>query len=235
MNIDLHNSDCIETLQTLMADRVQIDAVLTDPPYCSCNRNGSGLSKYFEESTAAKMPPILCDDMSAHALLLQTRLWMRMATAILKPGGYFFCFADFRQLATFTDLMEQSGIKHRGVIVWDKGNARPQKGGFTQSTEFITWGTVGKPMSTKVLPGVYKIAPYPSAQRLHPTEKPVELLKNLLKMLPAGATVFEPFMGSGSTGQAALESGMNFIGCELSGVYFEIAKKRLDKTQIDRN
>lgn len=224
----IYNSDCIETLRKLSGEARQIDAVLTDPPYCSCNKNGRGLTKYYEESTAAKMPPILCDDMSAHALILQTRLWMQLATSIMNPGGYFFCFSDFRQLATFTDLMEQSGIQHRGVIVWDKGNARPQKGGFTQSTEFITWGTKGKPMSTAILPGLYRIAPYPQKQRLHPAEKPVELLKNLLKMLPAGATVFDPFMGSGSTGQAALESGMDFVGCELSPEYFAIAESRLD-------
>lgn len=217
----------METIGDLIARNVSIDATLTDPPYCSCCKNGKGLTKYFNESTAQRMEPIVCDDISAHALILQTRLWMRLAFQATTPGGYFFCFSDFRQLPIFTALLEQAGFKHRGIIVWDKKNARPQKGGFTQSSEFITWGTKGRPMTDKVLPGIYRISPRQMKDRLHPTEKPVELLREILKILPEGKTVLDPFMGSGSTGEAAAAQGLNFVGCEISPAYFQVAKKRL--------
>lgn len=68
-----------------------------------------------------------------------------------------------------------------------------------------------------------------SQQNFHPTVKPVKLMEYLIKLVtPPNGTVLDPFMGSGSTGVAARELGFNFIGCELSDEYFEIAKKRVE-------
>ena len=64
----------------------------------------------------------------------------------------------------------------------------------------------------------------------HPTVKPITLLKYLTKLItPPEGTVLDPFMGSGSTGLAALSEGFNFIGIENNDHYFEIAKRRLDE------
>ena len=63
----------------------------------------------------------------------------------------------------------------------------------------------------------------------HPTVKPVELMKYLIKLItPPGGTVLDPFNGSGSTGMAAVELGYNYIGCELDPNYVEIAKTRIE-------
>jgi DNA modification methylase len=63
----------------------------------------------------------------------------------------------------------------------------------------------------------------------HPTVKPVELMKYLIKLItPPGGTVLDPFNGSGSTGVAAVGLGFNYIGCELDPRYIEISKKRID-------
>ena len=63
----------------------------------------------------------------------------------------------------------------------------------------------------------------------HPTVKPVELMKYLIKLVtPAGGTVLDPFNGSGSTGMAAVELGYTYIGCELDPNYVEISKKRIE-------
>jgi len=62
----------------------------------------------------------------------------------------------------------------------------------------------------------------------HPTVKPIELMKYLIKLVtPAGGTVLDPFNGSGSTGCAAVELGYNYIGCELDPAYVAIALKRI--------
>jgi site-specific DNA-methyltransferase (adenine-specific) len=62
----------------------------------------------------------------------------------------------------------------------------------------------------------------------HPTVKPIELMKYLIKLVtPPGGTVLDPFNGSGSTGCAAVELGFNYIGCELDPAYVEIANKRI--------
>lgn len=63
----------------------------------------------------------------------------------------------------------------------------------------------------------------------HPTVKPVELMKYLIKLVtPPNSTVLDPFCGSGSTGIAATELGHNFIGCELDPNYAEIARRRIE-------
>jgi DNA modification methylase len=63
----------------------------------------------------------------------------------------------------------------------------------------------------------------------HPTVKPIELMKYLIKLItPPGGTVLDPFNGSGSTGCAAVELGFNYIGCELDPAYVEIANKRIE-------
>lgn len=63
----------------------------------------------------------------------------------------------------------------------------------------------------------------------HPTVKPIELMKYLIKLVtPAGGTVLDPFNGSGSTGCAAVELGYTYIGCELDLAYVEISKRRIE-------
>ena len=70
-----------------------------------------------------------------------------------------------------------------------------------------------------------------SKKRLHPTEKPVELLKYLIEIYTnEGETVLDNCMGSGSTGVACVNTNRNFIGIELDEKYFNIAKERINNT-----
>jgi site-specific DNA-methyltransferase (adenine-specific) len=63
----------------------------------------------------------------------------------------------------------------------------------------------------------------------HPTVKPIELMKYLIRLVtPAGGHVLDPFNGSGSTGCAAVELDMDYTGIELDPAYVEIARKRID-------
>ena len=66
----------------------------------------------------------------------------------------------------------------------------------------------------------------------HPTEKPVEVMNYLIKTYTKeGDIIFEPFMGSGSTGVACVKTNRNFIGIELDEKYFEIAKSRINNAK----
>ena len=77
---------------------------------------------------------------------------------------------------------------------------------------------------------------YDAVQDEHPQQKPVDLLEYLIKTYTnEGETVLDATMGSGSTGVAAILSGRNFIGFELTEKYFEIAQKRLAKAQSDKD
>lgn len=68
----------------------------------------------------------------------------------------------------------------------------------------------------------------------HPTVKPVELMKYLIKLVaPANSTILDPFNGSGSTGMAAVELGHNYVGIELDPHYCEIARRRIAAWQAE--
>ena len=68
---------------------------------------------------------------------------------------------------------------------------------------------------------------------IHPTLKPVSLMAYLCRLVtPPGGVVFDPFMGSGSTGKAALREGFGFIGCEMDAAYFAIAEARLAAVKV---
>ena len=58
---------------------------------------------------------------------------------------------------------------------------------------------------------------------------PLEVMKNIIGILPDDITVIDPFMGSGTTGVACAELGVNFIGIELDKTYFDVAKSRIEK------
>jgi predicted RNA methylase len=66
----------------------------------------------------------------------------------------------------------------------------------------------------------------------HPATKPIQLLKRLVGMTDRNATVFDPFMGSGTTGVACVQTGRGFIGCEIDPGYYAIAKLRIEEAQM---
>jgi site-specific DNA-methyltransferase (adenine-specific) len=68
-------------------------------------------------------------------------------------------------------------------------------------------------------------------ERVHPTQKPLSLMRWCLSFLPEGCTVLDPYMGSGTTGVACVQTGRNFIGIEIDPRYFAIAQKRIEAAQ----
>ena len=70
-------------------------------------------------------------------------------------------------------------------------------------------------------------------ERVHTTQKPIEAMTWLLRIVPGGGTVLDPFAGSGSTGVAALLTGRSFIGCELTAENADEAARRLEQAESD--
>ena len=70
-------------------------------------------------------------------------------------------------------------------------------------------------------------------ERYHPTQKPLALMAWVIQnYTPQGATVFDPFMGSGTTGVACVRTGRRFIGCEIDPTYYAIAQRRIAEAQM---
>ena len=115
--------------------------------------------------------------------------------------------------------------------VWHKKNARPQPG-FNPICEYILYGSKGKWQHECYLQGHFTEMPSAPIKRQHMTEKPLGVLSHCLQCLPEPGVVFDPFMGSGSTGEAALKLGHSFIGFEKSAHYFNVAQARLNRPDL---
>lgn len=226
--------DCVAIMRTLPAESV--DAVITDPPYGSGgftlkDRMRTSKEKYVSGGAkyATALPDIEGDSVHPAAWEAVIRDFLKESVRVLRPGSSVLVFIDWRNDATMTELLFASGLRPQGKICWDKGRAsRPRRGGFRQQSEFIHWATKGslKPAGDIYLDGVLHYRSIVNNKR-HITEKPLELMSELMRVCAPNGAVLDPFMGSGTTGVAAVASGRRFVGCELVPQYFDTAVERL--------
>lgn len=213
-----------------------IDAVITDPPYASGGKTTgekSALpSEKYAKNKVVHRPDFIGDTKDSRSWLHWCILWIGECQRVLKDGGYFLMFSDWRQLPTATDAIQMADLTWRGIVAWDKGlSARaPHKGYFRHQCEYIVWGTKGK-CKKAVHTGPYAgCLRYQVMQKdkFHITGKPTALMEELVKIIPEDGIILDPFVGSGTTAVAAKKQNRNFIGIEKTNVYYDIAIKRLN-------
>nr|WP_076866640.1 site-specific DNA-methyltransferase [Burkholderia pseudomallei] len=160
--------------------------------------------------------------------------WLSECRRALKPGGLLVSFIDWRQLPTLTDVVQAAGLILRGVAVWDKtlGRMRLRRGGFAQQAEFVVWASRGAMRGCDVyLPGVFPCRlPLP---KQHVTEKPLDIAREVVRLVPAGGVVCDLFAASGTFLAAAREAGLHWVGSESNQAYHAISSARLDATTDD--
>lgn len=227
----LYKGDALTVLRELPDGSV--DAIVTDPPYSSggahrADRMQSTRTKYVGSDTATPSPDFAGDNRDQRGYRYWSVLWLTEALRVCRPGGVFAIFTDWRQLPTVTDAIQAGGWVWRGVVVWDKTpTARPQPG-FRSQSEYVVWGSRG-PLRLDppvYLPGVLR-APSPKKNRQHQTEKPLGIMESLLRIVPPGGTVLDPFVGSGTTLVAARSTGRKAIGIEIEPAYLSVTADRL--------
>jgi site-specific DNA-methyltransferase (adenine-specific) len=108
--------------------------------------------------------------------------------------------------------------RRRGWLSWYKPDAPPSLSHFE-----LAWTSIDR--TSKQF--CWSIAATNGERAGHPTQKPVDLMKWCLGFLPDERTILDPFMGSGTTGVAAVKLGRKFIGIEIEPKYFDIACRRI--------
>lgn len=231
----LHQGDALEYMKSMPS--ASVDVVITDPPYSSGgafrdDRNKNTSSKYQMDGTEKEYPDFMGDSRDQLAYYYWCALWLGQCSRILKPGRVACVFTDWRQLATTINAFQIGGLVWRGIVPWNKTEAaRPTKGRFRAQCEYIVWGTVGAmDEQTEVcLPGFFTYSVKPN-EKQHVTGKPLSLMIDILKIAgEPSKVIFDPFSGSGKTGEAALILGHQFIGCEIDENYYRIAKSNLEQ------
>jgi len=227
MTYQLHLGDCLDVLRTL--DAGSVDAVVTDPPY------GIGYASNWK-TRLGDLPRINGASFGADEFNAD---WIPDAYRVLRRDAYLFCFTRWDMLQRWLMEFERVGFAPVQRLVWDKCHWKMgDLQNYGSQVEDVLLLRKGKPT---MFPGGigrrgnmfrYSSAFLPEGQEDHPTQKPVQLLRQYVadSTNPCD-TILDPFMGSGTTGVACRMEGRNFIGVELDPQYFAIAERRIANAQ----
>ena len=238
----LYTGDALSVLRDLPA--ASLDAVIADPPYSSggttsADRTGqTARGKYVSTNATHTLPDFEGDQRDQRSYTLWSTLWLIEALRLTRPRGVCLVFTDWRQLPATSDALQAAGWIWRGLVVWHKPGARPHKGRFANAAEYLVWGSnghLGAQSEAPCLPGVYSVTSPRGDERIHITQKPLLLIRQLIGITAVGATVLDPFMGSGTTGVAATLEGRRFIGIEKSAGMAALARERIREAEATVN
>lgn len=214
--IVIYHGDCREVLPTLTE---KVDLVLTDPPYgigYSTGRRHYGIRSNTRLVADLLVSPLLNDTADA-------------VSPLLNDTAAMYWFAAPKQLDIVLPIMRRWDVTN--VLVWDKGNCAA---GDLTTTYGQQWEAIvyARKMRVPMVGGrdrdVIRIGRGNTAQYLHPTQKPTELMRYLIgRHNPE--LVLDPFMGSGTTLVAAKQLNRRAIGIEIEERYAEIAARRLSQ------
>ncbi|MFB2553799.1 DNA methyltransferase [Ensifer soli] len=204
-NAILHG-DCITLMQRLQSGSV--DFILTDPPYLVRYRDRHGRT--------------VANDDNAD--------WLKPAFGqmyrILKPNSLAVSFYGWNEVDRFAEAWREAGFRIVGHLVFAKPYASSRR--FLQHTHEQAYLLAkGRPPFPATKLSDIQSWDY-TANRLHPTQKPVRPLKSLIRALTKpNDLVLDPFCGSGSTLVAAHDTGRDFLGMELDSRHYLSARLRL--------
>jgi len=202
--VTLYHGDCLDVMRQFSDG--QFDAVVTDPPY------GIGWAGHNAST-------LEWNSMSNDGGILDLRPILEMDCLVVAFGAN--CYPN--------------QLPHRGRwICWDKRVA--EKADRMLGSPFeLAWcnKTSGFNKIYRVMHGGVVNADGWGIKRVHPTQKPITLMERIIiDYTKPGDTILDPFMGSGTTGIACVNTNRSFIGIELDAGYFEIAEKRIEEAQM---
>lgn len=228
-NFKIYNGDALKVLDDLINLNIEIDHIITDPPYNISQDNN------FSTMKSSKRRGVDFGEWDKEFDLVS---WIPKAEKLLKNGGTFIIFNSYRNLTPIINELKKCGLVVKDVLKWIKANPMPRNidRRYVQDTEFAIWAVkpnkpwvFNRPKDKTYLRAEFKTPVVSGNEKLgHPTQKSLKLMKEIIEIhTNKGDSVLDPFMGSGSTGIAALDLGRTFIGVELEKDYFLLASNRL--------
>lgn len=227
-NIEIYNDDCMDVMAELKERGLQgkIDAVITDPPYNLSKKNNFHTMKGRQGIDFGKWDKTF-DQTS----------WLIPAIELLKPGGAMIIFNSWENLGIISDALKSRGMLVKGLITWIKSSPMPKNKTrlYVNNKERAIWATKGKGWTFNPQKATYETGDFVHTaprgkSRIHPTQKPVGLMEDIIKIhTNPKDVIFDPFMGSASTLVAAYNLDRYCIASDndVEYEYFEKAKNRL--------
>lgn len=206
-----------------------IGCIVSDPPY---KLSGGGKSSHPDAPSGGWMKeydnrgsPVVCDITWPEVMDIY---WQAAASQ-----SHVYVFVNDKNLRAAQNAAHDCGFRLHNVLTWYKRTAMPNRY-YMKNQEFCLFLFKGKARTINK-PGSMALRemPWPDETN-HPTEKPWPLLQGYIEnSSELGEQVFDPFMGAGSTGKAAIRSGRDFIGIEIEQQWFEVAQQRCLRAERD--
>ncbi len=208
-----------------------IDFIFTDPPY--------NLGQHSTGNIPLPGRSALNNDVAEWDMIdFNPEEWADEFIRILKPTGNLFIFTSYNKLGRWYNCLDHK-FDTSNFMVWHKTNPAPKiyKAGFLNSCEMIftcwnkkhTWNFISQSEMHNFIESPICMRPERLSNPKHPAQKPIAILKKMIEIATnKNDIIFDPFMGVGSTGVAALSLDRRFIGVEIDENYFNAARKRIN-------
>ena len=225
MNVnEIYNMDCLQGLRQIESGTVSL--IVADPPYELQQHNGAGA---FGRKNCEYHQGI--DHLQSG---VSNEVLEECLRVCKHPNMYIFCSKD--QLPQLLDFALSHKLKY-DLLTWHKTNPVPTcNNKYLSDTEYIVFMRNGANLyGTYETKRKYFITQTNTADKKafgHPTPKPVPIIKTLIEnSTQSGDLVLDPYMGSGTTAIACMQSGRKYIGFELNKEYYDKAVKRIKDVQ----
>ena len=228
--ITTKQGNSVELLKELESN--SIDLLVTDPPYKVAT---GGVPSENNNVTLNKNRPkgILTEHSQLIKIIPKFSEWIPECYRVLKNETHAYFMINSSNLLELANEVEKAGFKIHNILIWRKNNCTPSQF-YMKNCEYVIFCRKGKAKyinnmgDSKIVHDFNNII----GNKVHPTEKPVELMKYYIEnSSKENDIVLDPFMGSGSTGVACLESNRKFVGFEIDENYYQIATDRFNGTK----
>lgn len=220
--VDIARGDCLELMREIPSGSV--DMVLCDPPYGIGYKTGWRIDRSHRFAREIENDRDLSVVEAAAPVMFD----------LLKDDSACFIFCAWNRLSEIFGILKSVGFSVKNMIVWDKcaTTAGDLEGAYAHQYEMVVFATKGRPIIRgRRHSDIWRYPRVSSDKLVHQNQKPVELLEQMiLSMSGKGDLILDPFMGSGSTGIACINTDRRFVGIEIENGYYAVAKKRLTET-----
>ena len=223
--IKLYKGDCLELMPQIRSET--IDLIVTDPPYKIITGGDSN------GKNSIRPKGVLSGNRELMKFIPKFSEWLPECYRVLENGTHAYFMVNSTNLTEMLVEVEKTGFKIHNILIWKKNNCTPSQF-YMKNCEYIIFCRKGKAKYINNMGGSKTVHDFNNiiGNKVHPTEKPIELMKFYIEnSSEENDTVLDPFMGSGSTGVACVNTFRKFIGIEMDENYFNIAEKRIAEAQ----
>lgn len=227
-----HVIGCGDALDSAFVNKIvgekKIRCILVDPPYAVAYVEGK---RDFNKLGTDTDKVIIGDQLqSDEQYALFTKTWLEAVKPHLESYNACYIFNSDLMYPALRQGMKSAGFYYSQGLIWVKNTSVLGRKDYLLMHELIAYGWFGRHKMERSKAKSVLIHPKPSASKLHPTQKPVGLLRKLIpNSTKIREYIYDPFLGSGSTAIACEHLGRRCIGIDLDPAYVSTAIARLEK------